>query len=429
MTDHRHVVHVAFDDHFLDVDTLDVDNYDITLLVDSYAAGRISKSLLDRFARVGVLNLPDGLGVEGYDQVVDQMIDLVKGFSEDFGPPVAVVGLFEYTTLPAARLREHFAVPGVDVATALRFRDKILMKQTLCEVVPVPRFWPVGAATTAAELTAIVSELPGKVVLKPTRQAASIGVRLFDRGADLLQYADAEGIQDGYEVEEFIEGTVCHVDGIVRDGRVLFLSAAEYFLGSCFTFQNSGVGPLASVTIDDSALVRRIADFTDRVLAALGLRDGSFHLELFLTPSGDLVFLEIANRFGGEYISRHLKTVYGVDLVQESIASCMDLPSAIETPATHLEPGTDRPGASGWIYSALSEKDRCRVRRVHGLDRIPSSVVFSETPDIDQLLNHELGLAVASGRFILTGANTASVKRDLSVISDVYSIDVEPDTP
>lgn len=88
MTDHRHVVHVAFDDHFLDVDTLDVDNYDITLLVDSYAAGRISKSLLDRFARVGVLNLPDGLGVEGYDQVVDQMIDLVKDFSEDFGPPL-----------------------------------------------------------------------------------------------------------------------------------------------------------------------------------------------------------------------------------------------------------------------------------------------------------------------------------------------------
>jgi hypothetical protein len=399
MTDHRHVVHVAFDDHFLDVDTLDVDNYDITLLVDSYAAGRISKSLLDRFARVGVLNLPDGLGVEGYDQVVDQMIDLVKDFSEDFGPPVAVVGLFEYTTLPAARLREHFAVPGVDVGTALRFRDKILMKQMLREVVPVPRFWPVGAATTAAELTAIVSGLPGKVVLKPTRQAASIGVRLFDRGADLLQYADAEGIQDGYEVEEFIEGTVCHVDGIVRDGRVLFLSAAEYFLGSCFTFQNSGVGPLASVTIDDSALVRRIADFTDRVLAALGLRDGSFHLELFLTPSGDLVFLEIANRFGGEYISRHLKTVYGVDLVQES------------------------------IYCALSEKDRCRVRRVHGLDRIPSSVVFYDTPDIGQLLNHELGLAVASGRFILTGASTAFVKRDLRVISDAYSIDVEPDTP
>jgi hypothetical protein len=107
----------------------------------------------------------------------------------------------------------------------------------------------------------------------------------------------------------------------------------------------------------------------------------------------------------------------------------MDLPSAIETPATHLELGTDRPGASGWIYCALSEKDRCRVRRVHGLDRIPSSVVFYDTPDIGQLLNHELGLAVASGRFILTGASTAFVKRDLRVISDAYSIDVEPDTP
>ncbi|MFG2793361.1 acetyl-CoA carboxylase biotin carboxylase subunit family protein [Streptomyces sp. NPDC048419] len=426
MTTHRHVVHVALDDHSLDVDALDFDNYTLTLLVDRHTAGRLPKSVLGRFARVGVLDLPDGAGVEGYDRVVDEMIDLVKGFSKELGDPSAIVGLYEYTTLPAARLREHFGIPGTDVGTALRFRDKILMKESLRDVVRLPRFWPVGAATTEAELAAIAAELPGKVVLKPARQAASIGVKVFHRSADLLEYARTTGIQDNHEVEEFIEGTICHIDGVVRDGRILFLSAAKYFLGNNLTFEDEGES-YGSVTVDDAELVERIAAFTDRVLVTLGLRDSSFHLELFLTPTGELVFLEIGSRFGGGYNSRHLRTVYGIDLVGESIAACMNLPSAFTTPTTHLKLATDHQGASGWFYSALSERARCRVRRIHGLDKIPSSVVYAEIPEIGQPLNDGPGLRTPSGSFVLAGASSAHIERDMRQISYSYSVEVDVD--
>ncbi|MGW6793690.1 ATP-grasp domain-containing protein [Streptomyces chartreusis] len=420
----QHIVHVALDDHDLDVDALDFDNYNVSLLIDSHTAERLPKSVLRQFSRVAVLDLPDGAGVEGYDRVTHQMIEQVEAFSAELGVPSAIVGLYEYATLPAARLREHFGVQGTDVETVLHFRDKVLMKKALQGVVAVPRFWPVGSETTQIELAAIAAELPGKVVLKPTRQAASIGVKVFNGSADLLEYARTTGIQDGYEVEEFIEGTICHVDGIVRDGRILFLSAAKYFLGHGLTFEDAGES-YGSVTIDDAELVDRMTVFADRVLVTLGLRDSSFHLELFLTPTGELVFLEIGSRFGGAYISQHLRTIYGIDLVLESIAACMNLPSAFTKPTTHLKLASDHKGASGWFYSALSERAPGRVTRIHGLDKMPSSVVLAETPGIGQLLNGGLGVRTASGKFVLAAASSTHIERDMRQISDSYSVEVD----
>jgi hypothetical protein len=275
VTGKKHVVHVGFFERTAEL--LDFDNYDVSVVLDPPTAKSLPKWLRERFAAIGVIDVPDRLNLEDYDQASDQMIGLVEEFSKTLGEPSGIVGLYEHTTVPAARLREHFGLPGTDLATSALFRDKVRMKEALRGVVPLPRFWSVDSSTSQADLREIVGELPGKVVLKPKSQAASFGVEIFDSAADLLTHAETTGISDGYEVEEFVEGTVCHFDGVLRDGRLCFLNVSRY-VGDCFAFQHRNQ-PLASVTIDDPALVARASEFTDRVLTTMGLRDSTFHLE------------------------------------------------------------------------------------------------------------------------------------------------------
>ncbi|MFF2808184.1 acetyl-CoA carboxylase biotin carboxylase subunit family protein [Streptomyces sp. NPDC058000] len=421
MSRREHVVHVGFADQ--DVSHIDFDSYDVTLLLDAYNHSLMPQHTRDRFARIGIIDTPHRINVEDYDLSIGQMIDHVREFARDLGAPRAVVGLYEHTVLPAARLREAFGLPGTDVRTALLTRDKVLMKEALREVVRVPRYWSVGSGTTEAELTEIAAALPGKVVLKPKCQAASFGVEIFDDAESFLRHVRDRGIEDGHHVEEFVEGDVCHFDGFVRDGEIRFLHASRY-LGDCFSFQYRRED-LASVALDDPDEVAAIRDFTQRVLTTLGLRDSAFHLEAFRTPEGGLVFLEIAGRFGGGYIRRHFEVAYELDLIRESIAACMNLPSAVDRPLTNLDLRDAGRGVAGWVHPALREEARCRVTEVKGPDTYPASVILAETPEVGTVFNDAPGLFVGSGLFILAGESTAQIEQDARTIMDAYDVEVE----
>jgi hypothetical protein len=177
------------------------------------------------------------------------------------------------------------------------------------------------------------------------------------------------------------------------------------------------------VTFDDPHVVAKAADFASSVLQRLGLQNSSFHLEAFLTSGGDFVFLEVACRFGGAGVPRQLRLVYGFDIVEESLLACMQLPSRWRGAGTVL--GTPSVGASGWLYMPVPGETRSRVRGVHGLDARPDSVIFAEIPNVGEVLD-PAGFYIASGKFVLSGAGTESVERDLRRIMDTYAVDVEP---
>ncbi|RII07916.1 Alanine-anticapsin ligase BacD [Streptomyces sp. YIM 130001] len=403
-------------------DAIGVTQEPMALILNRHAAERLPQGVGCRFARIGILDLPHSLDFEVYDESLDQMTELVKEFSGDLGPPTAVVGMYEQVTLPAARLRDRFGVPGVDTETALLCRDKVLMKEALRgSGLRLPRFREVGPETPFSELEDFVAGLPGKIVLKPQRQAGSFGIRIFNDAGAFLTHARSSGIPGGYEIEEFIEGSVCHVDGVVRAGEIRFLSASRY-IGDCFSFQHGGQ-PLASVTFDSQAMLARFTDFTELVLKHMGLRDSTFHLEAFLTPDDDLVFLELANRFGGAYVANHLKAVCGIDLARESVLACTGQPSEIRMPANALD--LAGPGASGWLYPALPEKERCVVKRIQGLDTCPGSVVLSEIPDIGQELNDDITPFASSGKFVLAAGSSAAVEQDMRRLIKSYAVEVE----
>lgn len=418
MTTGKHVICVGF--HTAEAHAVDFEDHAVTAVMPKGSAARLHPEVVDRFARIGLLDLPNSDDLDEYDRAVDRIREVACELADEFGPPAAIIGLYEHTTLPAARLREHFDVRGTNVRTALLCRDKVQMKQVLSEAgLRVPRFLALGPDTSLEDLRRFAREVPGRLVLKPRSQAASIGVRILDRAEDLLSLESAGAIDAGYEAEEFVEGSVFHLDGIVRDGVIRWLCPSRY-VSTAFAFQHQSA-PMISVTLDDRSLVTRIADFTASVLRGIGLTDSAFHLELFHTPGDELVFLEIGNRFGGAAVPVQHRLCYGIDLAREAVLACTGEPSKLAGPAVML----DRPGvrASGWLFIPLRETRRCRVAAVHGLDDLPGSVVWASTPAVADVLNDPPDVWNTAGRFVVSGESAASVERDLVRITEIYSID------
>src|SRR5207245_2148698 len=165
-------------------------------------------------------------------------------------------------------------------------------------------------ATDLAEEVAVVEPLDHRDdVLRAARDLQQrhgrfdclIALSEFDieTGAFLRQALAMEGL----ECEEYIEGDIYHVDGLAVAGEILALKPAKY-LNTCLDFARGR--PLGSVGVDNASVVEEMASFTGRVLAALGLVTGAFHLELIRRPSPpggeQVVFLEIGGRVGGAEI-------------------------------------------------------------------------------------------------------------------------------
>lgn len=263
-----HILHVGFAEAFSGA--IDFERDVVTVLLHRYRAERLPKHVLARFARVAVFDTDDPSDMTGYERQLDTIIKLADELAAEFGPPGAVVGIFEHTVYPAAVLRERFGLAGTPAEVALRCRDKVEMKRALRDSgVPVPRFWPVDASTTEAQLRRLLAGVRGRLVLKPRAQAGSVGVRVFGSIAEVLRHAATAGFCDGFELEEFVDGAVCHLDGVVRGGVIGFLSVSQY-LGTCLKFETD-VAALGSVTLDDPDAVDLAAAFAATVLNALGL--------------------------------------------------------------------------------------------------------------------------------------------------------------
>ncbi|NEA67400.1 hypothetical protein [Streptomyces sp. SID12488] len=411
-----HVVHIGFDRKH---ERLFRPEHRSTLLLDEASAGALPAGLRDRFAAVGELEVPAEADLGNYDSAFDQIAAHADKFAAEFGAPAAVVGLTEESVLPAARLREHLGLAGMRPDTARLLRDKVGMKEAVRAAgVDTPHFLPVGPDTTAGEAARIAALMPGGVVLKPRSQAAAMGVEVFTDPARFVDRVRDGGLAAGHQVEEFVSGDLCHVDGLVRGGRVLFIGAATY-LAPPYDVVTEGGLPLGSVSVDDPALLAAMEELTTRVLDAVGLADGVFHLELFVRPDGRLTFLEVAGRPGGGGIADHIHYAYGVDLAEEALRVCLGEPPRHDGPRTILETGV---AASGWLHVLSPTGGDQRVVRVDGADRLPGSVVRSSLARMGDTFTGVGELYRAAGRFTFVGGSTEQVTADARHTWSVYGV-------
>ncbi|MFI6686447.1 acetyl-CoA carboxylase biotin carboxylase subunit family protein [Streptomyces sp. NPDC050485] len=240
----------------------------------------------------------------------------------------------EYSMVTAGMLARHLGVPGLDPETAVRFRDKSIQKAVVR-----------GAGLPAAQCVVVedvfsvsdIQELPfAPAVLKPVAGAATALTTSVKSVDDLRargeEYRRKQTGQRTFVLEEHVVGDEWFVDGIVFDGELLFLAVGAYG-DPCLTAIESGQ-PLWLRHFDPAEegwAYEKARGLVGSALDALGLRDGSFHMELFHDgPSGTLTFGECAARRGGALIHEQIQAKFGVNIAECAVQIALGRRPAID---------------------------------------------------------------------------------------------------
>ncbi|MBD2806144.1 ATP-grasp domain-containing protein [Xenorhabdus szentirmaii] len=212
-----------------------------------------------------------------------------------------VIAFSEYDLDTAAKIRTELNIRGAKISDNLLCRNKTSMKEALLgSSVRYPQYRQVASRQ---EIEAFCLEKARPVILKPQVGAASDGVVKIEKLADIPDLLDFSG----YEVEEFIEGEIYHVDAILSGNTIPdpntrpYSSTMPYFkvskyINTCLDFRNAM--PLGSVTVDDPEFISKVRLFTEEVCHRLHLKDQAIHLE-FIKSNEELIFLEVGGRVGG----------------------------------------------------------------------------------------------------------------------------------
>jgi biotin carboxylase len=264
----------------------------------------------------------------------------------EHGRFAAIQTSYELSLAAAGLIAERLGARAVDAGTAVRFRDKWIQKREVRAA---------GIPVTDSVFIDDVRELERaedlpfeRAVLKP---AAGAGTALTKVVRDVEELrAAARGLRESqpgarhFVLEEFVAGEEWLADGVLVDGRVEFLSLAAYAQPCLAMLESKAPCRIHRFDPADDAWVYAAADAIVRdALAALGLRDGVFHMELFRRhEDGSIVFSECGARRGGALIHEEVLCKFGIDLAEAAVLCALG-----EKP--DLTPRI-RPGAVGTTY-------------------------------------------------------------------------------
>ncbi|MYV45652.1 ATP-grasp domain-containing protein [Streptomyces sp. SID2888] len=239
-----------------------------------------------------------------------------------------VASTSESDVLRAARLRARLGAPGQSVESATAYRDKLVMKRTARAAgLRVPSF---AAVEGPMDLLDFIDAEGFPVVVKPRTGAAARGVSILRSPADVTAFLEGgresavSHVPGQWMVEGFARGDLFHVDGIMRDGRIIHAWPCEYTGGLAERVADGA--PLGSVLLErDDARTEVLRQFAADVVAALPTAPDplAFHLEAWIDPDGEPVLCEIASRAGGALIAEVYERAFGVQLAKEGLrAQC-----------------------------------------------------------------------------------------------------------
>ncbi|HEY6385504.1 MAG TPA: ATP-grasp domain-containing protein [Candidatus Acidoferrum sp.] len=244
--------------------------------------------------------------------------DLINAvsFAARSQPIDRIVALDEFDMENVSALREHLRIPGMGLTTVRYFRDKLAMRARAKEAgIAVPEFVPILNYDALREFMARV---PSPWLLKPRSQASGIGMKKINDPAELWPWLNQLGDhQSHYLLEQFILGSIYHVDSVASEREVVFAEAHAYGAPPLETSHQGGVFTTRTFP-RDSAEVKTLLEINRQVLDELGFLRGVTHAEFLKANSdGKFYFLEVAARVGGAYISDVIEAATGINLWRE----------------------------------------------------------------------------------------------------------------
>lgn len=148
------------------------------------------------------------------------------------------------------------------------------------------------------------------LIVKPTDRSGSRGVtKVADREriAEAIRNAEQTSFQHKAVIEEFVEGQEYSVEYISWQGKHIFLALTQKITTGEPNYIEIGHIQPAEIS---SEVLCKIQNVVCHALDSLMIKNGASHAEVKVTPSEEVIIIEIGARMGGDCI--------GSDLVQIS---------------------------------------------------------------------------------------------------------------
>ncbi|HIR87577.1 MAG TPA: ATP-grasp domain-containing protein [Candidatus Fimimorpha faecalis] len=318
----------------------------------------------------------------------------------------------EYAVTILALINEKLKLSGLTLDDEHKFRDKVTMKQKLGNDINKPILY------TLEDVKNNTVEYP--VIIKPRTFAASKGVKLITDKKSLLNEMNDKHVDysrasidtmDDYEIEQYINGDVYHIDGIVFEEKIIFCVASQY-IGSCFEYaQGKLLGSIKATDIQQ----RQAQSFAEKIHRDLVIPNGVFHLEAFYY-NGEFVFLEIGMRPGGAEIVPAIKAATGVDLANEHIKCQLGIKPKF---------GKNTEAIFGWLNFPREfefEKDKY-IKKIILPQYTPQYLYSSSIPKIgDRATEDFVHYDSSLGSFIFVGKDRDAIKDEMKVYAEQYKV-------
>lgn len=252
-----------------------------------------------------------------FNTIANIVSDIIKDVPKE---NVRIATNSEWCVALCGQLRESFGVSGLDMQTATNFTNKLEMKKALTTSgIRMPKHVAFEEEVFSANPTEYVRNVISKVGLpifaKPIDDANSHFTCKINSEEEFLTWAKNKESGKKFELDEFISGTLYHIDTLHADGQICFSQVCEYAYPPFEFMQNKTLG---SITLPDNHPdVSALLDFNKKVLEALNYQgSGATHLEVFKTNQGELIFLEIAARAGGAWLPKIYKKYLNINLFE-----------------------------------------------------------------------------------------------------------------
>ncbi|HEY0460856.1 MAG TPA: ATP-grasp domain-containing protein [Pyrinomonadaceae bacterium] len=233
-----------------------------------------------------------------------------------------IVGLDEFDVLTAAKAREHLQIEGISNSYALRFRDKLRMRNLALQIgMPCPEF--VGGFNSV-RINDYLHGTRAPWIVKPRTEVSAFGIRKCDTAEEVwtvLKDLDKRHTwrdhPSQFLIERFIEGKVYHVDSVVADGKIVASGVSEYGTPPFSVSHHGGV--FTTYTVPYRSKERKeLERLNQQLLEGFEYRQGVAHAEFLQSKeTGEFYLLEVAARVGGAYIANVLEQASGFNLWRE----------------------------------------------------------------------------------------------------------------
>lgn len=244
-----------------------------------------------------------------------QLAAAVTAIRRQLGSIDRLMGPLEELQVPMAQVREAMSVPGIDVQTALNFRDKDRMKQILNKAgLPCARHRLVGSPQ---EATSFIDEIGLPVVAKPPSGSGTRNTFRLNTQAqvqDWLQWSPPEPGRPTL-LEEFVIGQEHAFDCVFLHGRPLWWNISRYHPSPLEVMENPWIQWAVVLPRDISGPeYAGINEAGPAAIATFGLKTGLVHMEWFRRIDGSVAISEAAVRPPGAQFSTLISYAHDFDL-------------------------------------------------------------------------------------------------------------------